>query len=226
MRAKTQVLKISELIFDSNLYPRMKTSWLTAYQYAQAMRSGSTFPPIMVGLFEGKHHVIDGWHRVEALKLLREEYIQAQVKSYKDKRDMVAEAIRLNSTHGKPLSGHEKARAIYALKQLNFTREEISSIVKVPIDKLTTFESRVIYGLDGKPIFLKSVTARAAQKSGGSPEGVNQTKFIGRDLTTLLEQIIEMIDADIYPFEDKTVKELTVKLYALMSERLKLATAV
>jgi len=68
MKPRTAVLAISELKLDKRLYPRIKIGWLTAYQYAQAMRAGSVFPPIMVGEYQGEKYVVDGWHRVEAKK--------------------------------------------------------------------------------------------------------------------------------------------------------------
>jgi len=54
-RKKSQLLKIDELIFDEERYPRIKVGWLTAYQYAQAIRAGSIFPPILVGQLAGTH---------------------------------------------------------------------------------------------------------------------------------------------------------------------------
>jgi len=216
-------LKVDELVFDTSLYPRMKTSWLTAYQYAQSMRAGAVFPPITVGVFEGKHYVVDGWHRVEAKKLLGEEYIDAEVKNFKSYAEMFIEAVKLNIAHGKPLSVHEKVRVIHRLEEFGVSREEISQITRVPIDKITLFKTRIVIGANGQPTYLKGITKRAAEKSGGSVELVDQSRFMGRDVNSLLTQLIEMIEGGIYPFEDEKTMELTVKLYRLIQEKLHLA---
>jgi hypothetical protein len=219
---QARLLKISELNFDPELYPRLKTSWLTAYQYAEAMKAGAIFPPITVGVFEGKPYVIDGWHRVEAKKLLNEEYISAYVRSFESKAEMFAEAVKLNAAHGRPLTTTEKVRVIDQLEKYGFQPIEISKIVGVPIDKISLFKARIIRLRDGTPIYGKAITIKAAEKAGGNPAAVDQSKFIGRDLTTMLQQIIEMIEGGIYPFEDKNIAELTVKLYTLIKDKLQL----
>jgi hypothetical protein len=217
-----RLLNIEELTFDPKIYPRMKTSWLTAYQYAQAMKAGAVFPPITVGVFKGKNYVVDGWHRVEAKKLLRQEYIHAHVKKFKTLREMFTEAVRLNSIHGKPLTIQEKVRIIDQLEKFGVERAEISGIVGVPIEKISAFKARIVRLPDGTPIYTKAITMKVAEKSGGDPTAVDQSKFIGRDLNAILTQLIEMIQSGIYPFEDKTVGELTLKLFGLIREKLRL----
>lgn len=91
---KEELVKIVDLVFDSELYPRMKVAWFTAYSYAQAMRSGKEFPPIIVGVLKGKRYVVDGWHRVEARKLLKEEYIQGMVQNYASEKLLFEDAVR------------------------------------------------------------------------------------------------------------------------------------
>jgi hypothetical protein len=217
------LVRIDELVFDSNVYPRMKVSWLTAYQYAQAMRTGAEFPPVVVGVLEGRKYLVDGWHRVEAKRLLGEEYVTAKVKEYGSMGEMYADAVRLNSRHGKPLTVQEKVRAVDQLGKLGFEREEISRIIGVPVDKITLLEARVIRLHDGTPVYAKGVTFRSAARSGGSVVSVDQSKFMGRDVSLILEQLVEMIEGGIYPFEDPRVAELTVRLFNLLRERLRLA---
>jgi hypothetical protein len=219
-KSEVRLVKIDELTFDSSLYPRMKMSWLTAYQYAQAMRAGAVFPPITVGLLEGKRYVLDGWHRIEAKRLLGEKYISAVLKKFNSKGEMFAEAVRLNSTHGRPLTIQEKVRIIDQLKLYGFKREEISQIVGIPVDKISVLEARIIRRIDGTPIYVKGIVERAAEKSGVSPVEVNQDKFIGRDVVTILEQLIEMIESGVFPFKDERAMELAVKLYSLLGEKL------
>jgi len=218
---KTQIVKIGDLIFDKDLYPRMKVGWLTAYQYAQAMKAGSIFPPILVGKCEGKLYVVDGWHRVKAKEILGEEFIQATIKEYTSERDIFLDAIKANVAHGRPLSVQEKVRLINKLEEMNFTREQISEIVFVPADMVEKLRVRTIIGPNGKPIYLKSVVAKSMTDSTEASE-VDMDKFSVRTVKDLLSQMIALLEAGIYPLEDEDVKELTVKLYTLLGERLKL----
>lgn len=216
------LVKINELEFDSELYPRMKISWQTAYQYAQAMRSGSTFPPIKVGIFNGKKYVVDGWHRVEAKKKLKEEYIQADVKKYDSKRELFIDAIESNVIHGRQLSIQEKVRIIDMLKDMNFKLQEISKIVKVPIGKISIFQARTIRDPSGRKIYMKSAVARANPEK----EAVFSLNMdmIGdsRSIDAMLTQLIEFVEKNIYPFDNSKVRSLSERFYNLLGENLEL----
>lgn len=222
---KVVLVKVSELVFDDELYPRNKVDWLTAYSYSQAMRAGEVFPPIRVGLFQGKKYVVDGWHRVEAKRLLGEEYVEAVVKRYSDFKEMFVDAIKYNISHGRPLSVQEKVRLIHKLEEFKLDLAEISRIVKIPIDKIESFKMRVVYGPNGKPVFLKSVVAKA-----DVPEEVkvrvDQDKFNVRDAYGLLRQLAELLESGALVFgDDDRLKELAVKVYSLLGEALNLTVA-
>ena len=218
---KPTLQKISELIIDSELYPRIKSGWLTAYQYAQAMKANSIFPPITVGIYKGKKYVVDGVHRIEAKKLLKENYIDAIVKPYESEKEMFVDAVKLNSTHGRPLSVQEKVRIIDKLEKMQFSLQDISEIVKVPIDKISHFQERIILNIKGEPVYLKSVLSNT-DASTETLLTVNQTSFNVANVTVLLTQMIELLESGAYSIEEAPIKELTVRLYQLLQEKLKL----
>jgi hypothetical protein len=216
------MLKISELEFDNEIYPRNEVNWLTAYSYSQAMRAGDVFPPIRVGLFKRKKYVVDGWHRVEAKRLLKDEYVEAIVKRYDSLKDMFVDAVKFNITHGRPLSVQEKVRLIHKLEEFKLDLAEISRIVRIPIDKIESFKMRVVYGPNGKPVYLKSVVAKA-DVSEDVKVRVDQDKLSVRDAYGLLSQLAELLESGALVFgEDDKLKELAVKVYSLLGEALKL----
>jgi len=219
-----KLLKITDLTFDKELYPRLKVGWQTAYQYAQAMIAGSIFPPIFVGKFRGKLYVIDGWHRIEANKLRKQEYIDAEIKNYSKKGEMFLEAIKRNSVHGRPLSVQEKVRLIWKLEQMDFEPKQISEVVKVPMDKIERFKARTVIGPDGKPVFLKSIVAKADAKQEDKLS-VAMGIFNVRTVNQLLKQVIELLESNVFPLEDEETKELAVKLYGLLQQKLELTVA-
>ena len=218
---KIKVLKISKLILDSNIYPRFKTSWLTAYQYAMAMKSGSVFPEVIVGRLKGKFILVDGWHRIEALKLLGEEYVRAIVKDYDSEAELFADAVRFNVTHGRQLSVQEKARIIDKLESYNFTLEEISEIVRVPVDKIKRFKFKVVTAPNGSKIYLKSMTEKALTDKDLAVK-VNQELLSVRDLESLLKQLIEVLKCGVIRFDKGNLRGLAVEAYSLLGEALKL----
>lgn len=224
-----KLVRIDALVFDWELYPRLKVGWFTAYQYAQAMKAGSEFPPILVGTLpgEGRLYVVDGWHRIEARKLLREEYVETTIRKFDSKREMFVEAVRRNNVHGRPLSVQEKVRLINKLKEMEFRREEISELVKVPIDKLERFSVRTIIGPNGKPVYLKSVVAKIDVTEKVLLD-INMDSFNVRNIKHLLTQFVELLESGAYQkaLDDEGTKELTVRAYALLGEVLELTSMV
>ena len=216
---KTTLLKISDLTIDSELYPRIKSGWLTAYQYAQAMKANSVFPPITVGIYRKKKYVVDGVHRIEAKKMLKEEYIDAIVKTYESEREMFVDAVKLNSAHGRQLSVQEKVRIIYKLKKMRFKLQEISELIKVPIDKIGLLQQRIITGPKGEPIYLKSVLANM-DTGDGTLQTVDQTSFNVASVTALLTQMIELLESGAYSIEQPQIKEMSVRLFQLLQQKL------
>lgn len=216
---KTTLMKISELTIDSELYPRIKSGWLTAYQYAQAMKSNSVFPPITVGIYRQKKYVVDGVHRIEAKKMLKEEYVDAIVKTYKSEREMFVDAVKLNSAHGRQLSVQEKVRIIDKLKKMRFKLQEISELIKVPIDKIGLLQQRIIMGPKGEAIYLKSVLTNVDAQAG-TLQTVDQSSFNVASVTALLTQMIELLESEVYSIEQPQIKEMTIHLYQLLQEKL------
>ncbi len=213
------LIKIDEIELDADIYPRLQVGWLTAFQYAQAMRAGSVFPPILLGKFRRKLFLVDGWHRLQAMKMLHEEYIQATVKKYESKQKMFLDAVKLNIAHGRPISQQEKTRIIDKLLQYGMQLKEISPVVHVPLDKITLYTSRIITRSDGSKVYLKSVLARMETP----PTNVDQDSFNVRSLPHLLSQLLEVLRSD-FRLEDEAVKCLLIEIYELLGEKLELAT--
>ena len=56
---KTKV-DLNEICFDEELYPRSQYHWAVAYDYAQSIRAGSVFPPIVLAMYKNKKILVDG----------------------------------------------------------------------------------------------------------------------------------------------------------------------
>lgn len=221
---KEQTVKFSDLTFDEELYPRLKTSWFTAYSYAQAMRAGAIFPRVFVGRFKGKLYLVDGWHRVKALGLLKRNKVKAVVKSYRSKKKLFLDAIERNVSHGKQLSMQEKVSLIDRLQRMNFKRVEISKIVRIPIDKIGRFTSRIMRGPAGEVIYLKALTAKITKEDRSMVEGIDQASFSVRRTEELFAQLVEVLESDSIP-DTPRAKELAVRLYDLLTQKLQLVKA-
>jgi len=147
--------KIRDLVFEWSFYPRKEVDQATVESYARALEAGAVFPPIKVGLYQGKKIVIDGFHRVAARQRFLIEYIDALTLPFETEGSLFAEAVRLNSSHGKGFTEAELKANIRRLQHYNFDVKEIQSLVhftpaeirkefSTPIASVTTPSGRVI----------------------------------------------------------------------------------
>lgn len=99
--APLRLEKIDDLVLDWRLYPRKEVDMSVVQRYAMALQAGANFPPIKVGIFNGKKIIVDGVHRVRSRQLLKIPYIEALILKFDSEAELFAEAVRLNSVHGK-----------------------------------------------------------------------------------------------------------------------------
>lgn len=71
-----QTIKIEQVVWDPAIYPREKWSTGTIEQYADVLRSGKKFPPVVIE--SGTNRLLDGKHRLEAHKLYERMYNERQ----------------------------------------------------------------------------------------------------------------------------------------------------
>ncbi len=103
-------IKVSEVVFRQDLYPRIKTSAETVQKYAEDL---DVLPPIKVNQH---NELIDGWHRWTAHRKMEAETIPVEIIPTASDAELLELAIETNATHGLQLSQEDKrtmARNIY-----------------------------------------------------------------------------------------------------------------
>lgn len=133
-----KIMKLNDIKIDMNHYPREYYSDDTAEKYAQAMKMGSKFPPVMVAKIEGTTYLVDGLHRLKAHQKNCEEHIQAEINSkISSFQELYIEAVKTNIRHGRPLSVDDRENIAKKLAEFQLEEGEISKILMTPISKLT-----------------------------------------------------------------------------------------
>jgi len=136
-KAPVRVEKISDLILDWNFYPRKEVDHRVVVEnYAKALEAGCVFPTVKVGLFHGKKIIVDGVHRVSARKLKGVDYVDCSELPFENKAELFAEAVRLNSIHGKAFSEVELKANIKRLQKYKFDVKDIVALVHVPASEI------------------------------------------------------------------------------------------
>lgn len=107
-------LPIASIMLDHEIQPRQQLNQEVVAEYAEAMKQGATFPPV-VAYFDGtKYWLADGFHRVQAketngaLEILTEVQLGSQ-------REAKLFAVGANTDHGLRRSNADKRRAVKSL---------------------------------------------------------------------------------------------------------------
>jgi len=221
--SESRIYRIEELEFPVELYPRAsgKTWWLHVLRYADEMRAGSQFPPILVGIFRKRKIVVDGWHRCQALKLNKEEYVTAITKNYPNFKEIFADAVRYNNHHGIMLTPRDKSRIIAKLEDMTFTPFEIGEIVKATPETLHRLSNRKVTTPRGT-YYLKSPLIKLKDKGWIDDDiatKVDQSIISVQSVTQLINQLINFIDGDAFPWEDPNLGTSLAQLYDSLKTR-------
>lgn len=135
--AKTKSVKLSALIQDFTFYPRVKVDSQHASYIAEAIRAGANVPPIIVDA--GSMRIIDGFHRYKAHRSLAEPgedpMITVELRAYKNEADMLRDAVRLNSSHGRALTSYDRQHTISLAEQRGVSLEAIAEELSITVDR-------------------------------------------------------------------------------------------
>jgi hypothetical protein len=212
-----KILAIEEIKTIPELYPRSKVSWLTAYDYSQKMKAGEVFPPVVVAYYNNEYILVDGWHRIEALKILGEKYVRAQIIKPKDEKEIYIQAVKLNLRHGRPLSPYEKALIVKKLEGFNFTKEQISDILKIPLDSLERFVAERVKRVSiGKEVVVKKVLSNVELPPDFDTS--IQENLSARNQIKLLDELTILLENNLIEIDNEQVKDRLIKVYSLIQD--------
>lgn len=195
---QTRLLKLSEVKIDPKLYPRMHTDFVTRAKYIHAMNSGAVFPPIIVAkMNDGRNLLIDGKHRIEATEARKETHIQAIVETGMTEDEVYKEAVIANASHGKPFTTQEIVQITVNMQNLDMSLNEISEIIRIPVDKIEAFVAKRITRITetGQDIAIKKPLhgvfggLSISQSEGVTP---NQMKLNGRNQIATVDMLVSL----------------------------------
>lgn len=131
-------IKVSEVVYREDLYPRFRPSPETIQQYAESIEQ---LPPIEVNQH---NELIDGYHRWTAHKKAGKDTIEVMVTQTASDAELLSLALTRNSAHGLQLSSEEKksnARKLYSAKEKD--KKELSDLLKVSMSTLNNWLSDI-----------------------------------------------------------------------------------
>lgn len=124
-------MKIADVIFREDLYPRFKPNQEYISIYSQAV---DNLPPIKVSQ---NGILIDGFHRLKAHSLAGKTEIQVEVISVDSEKELKQLAYKYNSTHGLQLTQEEKKSFANEMIGDGLDVKELAQILSVSIECIT-----------------------------------------------------------------------------------------
>lgn len=109
-----KVMNIGALVLDAKLQSRIEIDEVTVSEYADSIKAGDEFPPVLV-YFDGiNYYLTDGYHRYHAHKRAEKVSILCDVVNGTF-RDAVLRATGVNSKHGMRRTHADKRKAVMTL---------------------------------------------------------------------------------------------------------------
>ena len=109
-----EMIAIAKLRRDGGTQPRAMLDPSTVEVYADGVREGASFPPVVVFHDGTNHWLADGFHRTEAHAVAGETEIAADIRPG-TQRDAILFACGANATHGLRRTTEDKRRAVILL---------------------------------------------------------------------------------------------------------------
>lgn len=152
------LVPLASLVEDLQIYPRHAVDPQHVGALIEALRVGVELPPLVVEA--GGNRIVDGIHRNRAfIRVLGEEASVAVVfRTYANEAELLLEAIRLNSAHGRRLDKMDQARAVYLAEQAGASTQALSVVLNITEQKVEQLRVRVAFvehQEGGMPLFLK-----------------------------------------------------------------------
>lgn len=103
-----ETVPLASIVTLPEMQPRDKGLNLpTLRRYKQAMEAGEVFPPILLARVNGALVLVDGWHRLEAMRALGEWQVVAVVREARSMAEARLWGYEANRKHGLPLTKAE-----------------------------------------------------------------------------------------------------------------------
>lgn len=144
MSKRTQDLALDAIVYDSSIYPRAKHSVSTIDRYAEAMRAGDEFPPMIIE--HETHRLLDGKHRLEAYRKIERKSAPVEIHTVPDGVPAKLYAASLSARHGDRLSNadlKQVVRDIYAADD-TLSQKRVAQLLGVNEGTVSTFVSDIL----------------------------------------------------------------------------------
>ena len=208
--------KISSLKRNYNIYPREGLDGFNVIRIRNAIEAGVELPPVIAD--KKTKMVIDGFHRIEAVKLISGEDgdISVDYREYKSLAEMFLDAVRMNAAQGKTLLPNDIERILQVAKDLEVRPMYLAGALSMTAVRIKGFEpSRIDASISVQDPGIqraRSVVAELVKE----PEEKKTDNSTGQIFC--VKQVIKMIESDQVDLENEKLMDRLAELYRLLKD--------
>ena len=212
---------------------RKEDGWIIS-KYADNMKNGVKFPPILVN--SKTDMIVDGLLRYKAFRRAygTSTKIEVEYKLFKDDESVIVAFINANKIHGYLLSQKSKAMAMkYLVDLYGYDNKKLSKLFGVSITGIKSVLGRTILAIDGTanvrtkikdklPYYMGKGAEVALVKNNTVPYG-DIVKYddmnSAMDPLELMDQLIEYITSGFFKSTDKEILVKIKELVKVLDDR-------
>jgi len=221
-------VKLSELVFNFELYPRTKVDSYHVSHLVEAYSTGVELPPLVVD--KASKNIIDGFHRGYALERLHGTDAEVEVifKTYRNRAAMFVDAMRYNGGHGRNLSTFDRAHCVILAERFGIAPDQIASSLSITIETVGELRSNRVGRLAGKvsdgktgketQTPLKRTLRHMVDHVLTSKQAEAQTKLGGMEQLFYVNQIIILIENNLLDLENEKLMHGIERLSELLAK--------
>lgn len=228
---KMKKVLLSELILDYNLYPRSQVDSQHVHNITEAILAENKMPPVIAD--EKSMRVVDGFHRITAMKRIEGETAKIEVifKKYASDAEIFTDAMKYNADHGRMLTKYDRTHCAIVAEKLHIDPEIIAGALKMTVDSIKELRKirvgnaklKIDKGRNTKnPIPLKRTISHMAGKTLTKGQIEANTKLSGMDASFYANQLIMLIENNLLDMNNEKLLERLSRLQELL-ENMKVA---
>jgi hypothetical protein len=221
-------MKLADIILDWTLYPRQKVDRTHVGHIADAIRSGTTMPPVMVD--KKSRRLVDGFHRWHAQRRVHGEdaKIAVQLHEYADDAAIYYAAGEFNATHGRAMTPFDRLHYISRAQELGIDPARIATVLNTTVERIQelTISRTAIIGGDskvegpGRRVPLKRTIRRLAGSTLTPRQEQANDRLSGMQASFYVNQVIELLEAELVDWDDADMLERLRRLEGLLTAAL------
>ena len=217
---KTAQHRISELIFDFDVYPRVSIdSQHTAYM-GQAYQAGAKFPPVVIDAKSKR--ITDGFHRVKFYGIEEgpDFEIECIERDYTNEREMLLDAMRMNASHGRNLTKYDRTRCFLMAQKYRIGMKIAAEALGMKVSEIKAIGEGRVAMFDGKQVPIKRTVEHLAGQSITEDQFNANAKLSGMNHAFYAQQIITLLDNKMLDVEDEKLILVLRTLHSKLGELL------